>query len=92
MKMRKLNIGDELQVGDKIRSETSFGMYWNTVFKTTPKFAYVKWNDIAEGKFDRVFKDSIYWGPLPRPKWPMTQYSAWREIKEGKKIPELAGD
>ena len=79
MKVRKLKNGDAIQVGDKIRLEHALGIRWETVHRVTAKYAFVKYNDIAEGKYRREYNDFGF-SPIPRDTWKTTNYSAWRPV------------
>lgn len=62
--------GYELKVGDIITC--SYG-WQRHVTRVTKKYAIVKWNDVAEGKFPRIY-DEYRFASLPRAKWPMARY------------------
>lgn len=81
MKVRRLEDGEELQVGDRIKRDSRGigGTYWETVHRVTKVFAFVRYNEHAEGKYRRKYQDFGF-GPVPRPKWSRTQYSAWRPV------------
>ena len=80
MRVRKLKDGDMIEVGDRIKCEhLGWGTKWDTIHRVTPKFAFVKYNDVAEGKYKRMYRDFGF-EPLPRTKWRQTSYSAWRPV------------
>ena len=81
MRVRKLKNGEMLDIGDRIKVEHPFfGTNWETVLRVTNKFALVRYNDIAEGKYRREY-DDFGFEPIPRTKWRQTQYSAWRPVE-----------
>lgn len=50
------NEGYQIQVGDKIKFESGcFGEQTFTVHRVTKCFAFVRYNDVAEGKFRREY-------------------------------------
>ena len=81
--VRKLSDGELIAVGDRIKEEHRGigGTQWKTVSRVTPKFAFVKYNDVAEGKYWREYRDFGF-APLPYQKWRMTSYSAWRPVEK----------
>jgi hypothetical protein len=79
MKVRKIKDGVMLEVGDRIQCDTSFGVKWETIHRVTKRFAFVRYNDVAEGKYKREYQDFGFC-PLPRQQWRTTQYSAWRPV------------
>ena len=82
MKVRKLKDGALIEVGDRIRVEhLGFEVSWETVHRVTKKFAFVKYNDAAEGKYRREYNDFGFC-PLPRKTWLTTSYSVWRPIEK----------
>lgn len=66
-------IGYELQVGDIIIAKHAFGNNKHVITRVTPKYAFVQYNDVAEGKYPRIFDTNFTF--LPRPKWNTTHYS-----------------
>ena len=54
MKVQKLGIGKQIEVGDVILHDSWTGKTWHKVIRVTSKFAVIRWNDVAEGKFPRV--------------------------------------
>lgn len=77
MPLHQLTDGTELQVGDIIVARNAFGVQKYTVHRVTPKFAFVRWNAVAEGRFPRTF--SYKFGTLPRQKWSLTHYEVFRK-------------
>jgi hypothetical protein len=63
----------ELQVGDIIVAKHAFGNNRHTVIRVTKRYAFVKYNDVAEGKYPRIF--DFHFDSLPRQKWSTTRYS-----------------
>lgn len=76
MKVRYLKDGEQVEVGDIIIHTHTFGSAHYTVHRVTPKYAYVRFNDVAEGKFPRVV--GFGFTSLPRAQWPLTEYKACR--------------
>lgn len=68
--------GYEINVGDKIKVVTAFTKYIYTVHRVTPKFAFVKHNGKAEGKYPRIY--DRYFMALPKEKWNMTEYIVYK--------------
>jgi hypothetical protein len=89
MKVGRLKEGVVLQVGDRIKRETWMATSWHTVVRITSKFAIVKWNDKAEGKFRRVVleKGNVREAGNYDP-WSRVTTTAWRPIKDdgGKEV------
>ena len=82
MRVRKLKNGEMLDIGDRIKVEHPvFGTRWETVHRVTKSFAFVRYNDVAEGKYKREYNDFGF-GPIPRQTWKQTVYSAWRPIEK----------
>ena len=73
--MKKVQDGHELKVGDVIISKHAFGGSKWAVHRVTKKYAFVWYNDIAEGKFPRVLEFNFQ--PLPRQQWNTTDYEVW---------------
>jgi len=65
--------GYSLQVGDAIVAKHAFGNNRHVVTRVTPKYAFVQYNDVCEGKYPRIFDRSF--SSLPRPKWMTIDYS-----------------
>ena len=82
MKVRKLRDGELIEVGDRIKCEhRGYGVDWRTVTRVTPKFAFTRNNEHAETKYQRE-ANTFWFQSIPRQKWSMTDYSAWRPVKE----------
>ena len=83
MRVRKLRDGDLLEVGDRIKVEHRGigGTHWETVVRVSKAYAFVRYNEHAEGKYRREYKD-LYFEPLPRSAWKTTNYSAWRPVEQ----------
>ena len=81
MKVRKLTDGEEIQVGDYIRAEHMGigGKSHYKVHRVTKRYAFVRYNDVAEGKYPRVYVE-LGFVSLPRQQWCTTTYSAWRPV------------
>lgn len=71
-----LSHGDELQIGDVIVSKTGFGTQRRSVHRVTKKYAFVKYNDVAEGKYPRKY--DMYFESLPRHQYSMVSYNVER--------------
>jgi hypothetical protein len=80
MKARKLEDGETLQVDDIIIGEHVLGKRKHVVHRVTKKYAFVRYNETAEGKFPIVY--DFGFTSLPRERWRMTRYSAYRPVKE----------
>lgn len=72
--MKKATDGYEIKVGDIIKTEHVFGKKTYSVHRVTKKYAFVKYNDVAEGKFPRIY-DSFWFSSLPRQAYNTTKYS-----------------
>ena len=81
MKVRKIVEGDLIEVGDRIKVDTALGTQWQEVTRVTAKYAFVRYNDVAEGKYKRRY-DGFGFQPIPRQQWITNQYSAWRPISQ----------
>lgn len=82
MELKKLKSGDMLEVGDKIRMNSFIGTSWFPVSRVTPKFAFVKWNDVAEGKFQRMIDYLNCPVKSNSERFCTVQYSAWRPVNK----------
>src|ERR1039457_3562329 len=82
MKVRKLNDGDTIEVGDSLLHEHNLtGKKWFKVVRVTPKLAMVGWNECSEGKFKRTVTG--YMKPLGyKDPYSQTSYSFWRPVTE----------
>lgn len=80
MKVHWLDDGDEIQVGDIVVHRHAFGESRYPVVRVTPKFCFVAYNDVANGKYPRVF--DARFGSLPRPKWDTIMYAVGRPITQ----------
>jgi hypothetical protein len=55
--LRVLNNGELIDVGDTIRCTMYGGLVWTKrVHRVTKTFVFIRFNEVAEGKFKRVFK------------------------------------
>lgn len=54
--MKEAVEGYEIKVGDRIRSKSWLRETEWEVYRVTPKRAYIKYNEVAEGKFPRIVK------------------------------------
>jgi hypothetical protein len=89
--LRLLESGEQLKVGDVIVHKHCFGGGKYRVHRVSKKYAFVKYNDVAEGKYPIVF--DMRFESLPRKTWGTTTYSVirqgrrrtWAKKKEDKK-------
>ena len=78
MKVKRLDYGMLLEIGDRLKVEPTIGgPYWLVICRLSKKFAFAKVNEVAESKFPRKYTNFGF-DSLPRAKWPTTRYSAWR--------------
>lgn len=73
--MKKAEKGHEIKVGDVIVSKHVFGVNKFAVHRVTKKYAFVMYNDIAEGKYPRIFDTTFQ--SLPRQQWNHTECEVW---------------
>lgn len=83
MKYTKLKDNEKIQIGDVIIHKTAFGKGVYVVHRLTKKYAWVKYNDVAEGKYPIIFNHFDFHS-LPRDTWDTTVYTVYRPIKEKK--------
>lgn len=81
MKYASVEDGHEIQIGDLITADGGFGKSKHLVHRVTKKYAFVKYNDVAEGKFPRVY-DSFWFCSLPKQKWQTTTYKVFKPLNE----------
>lgn len=68
------NEGYQIQVGDKIKFESGcFGEQTFTVHRATKCFAFVRYNDVAEGKFRREYR-SFGFAPIGHNHYSRTRF------------------
>jgi len=70
------NSNYEIKVGDIITADSSFGRNKYVVHRLSKKYSYVKFNDVAEGKFPRIY-NRFGFARLPRDKWNTTVYTVY---------------
>ena len=80
MKVRKLINGDALQVGDIIVCSSCFGERHYPVTRVTKKYAFVKHNDTAEGKYPNVFDYGFQ--SYPKQLWNTTTHYVYRPVEK----------
>lgn len=82
MTVIKLEEGQELQVGDKVRVDTRMSKYTLTVTRLTKTMAIAIHpdNDKAVWRFPRTYDWNFE--NLPREKWNTCTYTVYREVKE----------
>ena len=69
--MKYADFGYVIQPGDVI--EANFlGTRRHEVRRVTKTMAFVRWNDVAEGKFPRVF--DLHFSVIPRPRYNTITY------------------
>lgn len=68
-----LQDGYLIQVGDIITSTAMGTTKKHVVHRVTKTLAFVRYNDVAEGKFRRVY-NSFCFGPIPREHYSMVDY------------------
>jgi hypothetical protein len=82
--------GEQIEVGDNISHETrGFGSRWYAVHRVTPKFAFVRYNDVAEGKYRRLVSGFGEAEPTQRPQWDTTIRRVWTTAPS---VAETPGD
>lgn len=69
---KKVDKGHVLEVGDWILTRSAFGGRNHEVIRVTKKYAFVKYNAIAEGRFPRIY--DMRFEVLPRAQYNMTDY------------------
>ena len=83
IKARKLQPGETIEVNDIIVSVSWTGKKTYRVKRVTPKYAFVRWNDVAEGSFKR---DGVQTDGDVKLRgsdtWSLVRYTAYREVKE----------
>lgn len=80
MEYIKLKENDTVEVGDVIRTEHAFGGNRFKVHRVTKKYSFAMFNEIAEGRFPRVY--GFGFSSLPRQKWNTTNYEILRHINQ----------
>lgn len=73
--MKKAPEGHCINVGDIIVAKHSFGNNKWEVKRVTPKYAFVMYNDTAEGKFPRIFDFGFQ--SFPKDNWNTTDYTVY---------------
>lgn len=76
MNTNSVEDGYELQLGDVIIAKHALGKNRHVVTRVTKKYAFVKFNDVAEGKFPRIF--DFHFESLPRQQWNTVHYTVER--------------
>jgi len=79
MKVRRLKNGETVEINDLIRCSTCFGKQVFKVVKVTPKYCFCAYNDIARGKYPRVYIEFTF-ESLPRDTWNTTKYEVFRPV------------
>ena len=82
IKCEILQEGQTLEVGDLIECRSYSALAWRKpVTRVTPKWAFVRHNDVHESKYRRVVESG---GPREVPRgsiWGNIQYRALRKVK-----------
>ena len=85
MKVRKLNDGEIIEVGDRIKVELgALGTRWEVIHRVTPKFAFVL-HGTNEGKYRREYRHFGF-HELPYERT-IIKYSAWRPVSPAAQEP-----
>ena len=81
MKLKEAPKDYELQVGDIIKSKSRFMNISNewTVHRVTKMYAFIMYNEKAEGKFPRKY--TTFFKPFPKDTWSTTDYTVLIEDK-----------
>ncbi len=80
MKVKAIAEGSELRVGDYVKHDTAYRVAWFQIHRVTKKYAFVKYNETAEGKFPIVYQ-RLSFRPLPREKWDANNYQPYRPVE-----------
>lgn len=75
--MKRLNDGETIQVGDVIESKSVIGTRKFEVHRITKRYAFVRYNDVAEGKYPVIY-NRFGFQPLPKARWNMVDYAVYR--------------
>jgi hypothetical protein len=81
MKGIRLKEGDGLQVGDVLVRKTRFGTSIFPVVRITKKYAFVRYNDVSEGKYPNVY-ERFGFGPRLSETLRISEYYVLRPIKD----------
>jgi hypothetical protein len=79
MKHRELVSNESVEVGDIILVENMLGKHKHGVHRVTKCYAFVWWNEVAEGKFPRPYREFGY-RPVGRDKWSTVSYTVYRPV------------
>ena len=79
MKYEKLKDGEQLQVGYILVHITAFGNQKYKVYILTKKYAWVKYNDVAEGKFPLIYSDFGFTS-LPKQHYETSTWKAYKPL------------
>jgi hypothetical protein len=79
--MKRAPDGYLIQVGDVIRAEHALGTSNFRVHRVTKNYAFVRFNEIAEGKFPRQY--GFGFGRRPREIWQTTNYIVFCQTQNG---------
>ena len=75
--MYRLKYGDKLQIGDLVITDNRIFKQKHTIKRITKNFAFIDFNDIAEGKFPIVY--TVDFQLLPKQKWNTCSYEIYRK-------------
>ena len=75
MKCIEAEDGYVIKVGDTVlrKGPLDAGYHVYKVHRVTDKFAFIRYNDVAEGKLPRIYSRFSFHS-LPRQKWSQTDY------------------
>jgi hypothetical protein len=73
MKLRELDDGDLLRVGDVVIAKNDFGVFYMVITRLTKKYAVSK-----TGRFP--IKYGFDFKSLPRQRWCSTEHTAYRKV------------
>jgi hypothetical protein len=83
MRVGKLKKGAILQVGFKIKRENWNCTQWFDITRVTSKFAFIKWNEKAEGKLRRVvLENGCVKEAGNNDTWSQVTMTAWRPLTD----------
>lgn len=73
MRFKIVPVGHVIEVGNHVIQISAFGAKSFPVVRVTPKYAFVKHNEVSEGKFPRIY-GGIGFKSLPAMKWCTSEY------------------
>lgn len=75
--MRELKDGEQIEIGDIIRVKNAFGLRKHLVYRVTKKYAVVRYNDVKDGRYPRIY--CFGFGSIPRHLWDNNDYAVFRK-------------